>query len=442
MANEAELASKLKMLALTMRLGHDLAAAQSLQEAASMAVNNPQSMLQYKSASLFLCKSGKPELLAQYGQVSKDEESRISRAQGRWLCGLDIKDEPYIAEDSEALPEELRGNKYCVIRLKAPNKCTSAFFLWVTVFETGIPTGFANAARLIGSSMADSLFFQLQVRKSHGHVMGKAVKLLFWLLVLSACVYAMFIKVPESAKGDFVLVPGKIDSAYAWFDGPIAQCLRQNGEIVRQGEVIAVYDTSQLDYKLALAESALLETETELEIERRGALTSPERQVKAKLLEARLENLRVNVRECKWFIEHAQIKAPSSGVLVLADGRAEQLTGRAVRIGEHLFDIYGNAGVTADIFVNERDSSILSSTPSVVLFLHTMPDVSIEAEVIEVMQYPELTEQRTFCYRIRCSLGEGDGYRYGMRGVARLRGKEVTIGYQLFKNAILYFRRW
>ena len=32
------------------------------------------------------------------------------------------------------------------------------------------------------------------------------------------------------------------------------------------------------------------------------------------------------------------------------------------------------------------------------------------------------------------------GLRYGMRGVARLSGGNVSLGYRLFKSVVLYFR--
>ena len=31
--------------------------------------------------------------------------------------------------------------------------------------------------------------------------------------------------------------------------------------------------------------------------------------------------------------------------------------------------------------------------------------------------------------------------RYGMRGIAKLRGDRVSLGYYLFKNLVIYLRR-
>ena len=69
------------------------------------------------------------------------------------------------------------------------------------------------------------------------------------------------------------------------------------------------------------------------------------------------------------------------------------------------------------------------------------PETAIPAEILEISHYPELTEQKTYCYKVRVKLQNAPaGLRYGMRGVARLSGGRVPIGYRLFKSSVLYFR--
>ena len=93
--------------------------------------------------------------------------------------------------------------------------------------------------------------------------------------------------------------------------------------------------------------------------------------------------------------------------------------------------------------VLESESSILLEKPAeITLFLHTSPDTPILAKVTEISPAPELTEQRTYCYNLRAYLtpDQCKDLKYGMRGIAKVEGKEVTIGYFLFKSVILYFR--
>lgn len=97
--------------------------------------------------------------------------------------------------------------------------------------------------------------------------------------------------------------------------------------------------------------------------------------------------------------------------------------------------------MSAEISVNERDASVLGNDLTSTLFLHTAPETAIPVTIQDVSPYPELTEQRTYCYKVRVDLPDGmTDLRYGMRGIAKLSGNNVSLGYYLFKSALLYFR--
>lgn len=260
-------------------------------------------------------------------------------------------------------------------------------------------------------------------------------------MALVALAGAMFLRVPENATAEFTLKAPEITSAYAWFDGLIAKCLVQDGETVERGDLVAEYDTEQLAYRLSGARSALRETEAELALEQQSAFTDETRLGQVRLLEARRDTMKIAVDEAQWYLAHSGIAAPAGGIVALVDGRAEQLAGKAVRTGDKLFEIFGGSGMVAEIPVDERDASILSRRFQVTLFLHTAPETAIPAEILEISHYPELTEQKTYCYKVRAKLLNVPAeLRYGMRGVAKLSGGRVSLGYRLFKNVVLYFR--
>jgi hypothetical protein len=254
----------------------------------------------------------------------------------------------------------------------------------------------------------------------------------------------MFIPVRESVNAEFILRPKEITAAYAWFEGPIAKCLKQDGDFVRKGDVVAVYDVSQLRYRLANAMATLREEQENLKLEQRNSFTDESKLGKVKLLEAKCETLKIAVEEAQWFLDHSEIISPADGTLVLADGRAEQLAGKAVRIGDKIFEVFDNEIIVGKIMVNENDASILQNKFSVSLFLYTMPEKGIASQVYEVAGYPELTQQNTYCYPVYVCLGEKEqsNLRFGMRGIAKLTGERVSLAYYLFKSVILYFRKW
>lgn len=443
MENE-ELLSRLKAFALMLKFGHDLFGAKTFSDAAALAVNNSCSLLNFKSATLLEMVEGKASVIAQYGLSEINPHSRLAVAQCRFTESLKLDFEPLTIAAPD-LPTELATSDtlYCCLKLRPPAnlESTELNFIWLLAYEKELPSYVLNTFKLLGASAAEALYYQRFCKSSLWQVKKRLKKRWVWGAVLLLLLGAMFIRVPESATAEFTLIAPEITAAYAWFDGAIASCQIQNGSKVRKGELVAQYDTDQLLYRLASARSALQELEEELALEQQNAFTEEERLGKVKLLEARRETLQIAVKEAQWYLDHAKIKAPSDGILSLADGRAEQLAGKAVRTGDKLFEVLGGRGMIAEIQLDERAASVLSQKFSAALFLHIAPETAIPTEILEVSPYPELTEHNTFCYRLRVQLPDTFGsLRYGMRGVARISGGKHFLGYRLFKTLVLYFR--
>ncbi len=440
-----DFASRAKVFALMLKFGHDLFDAKTPEDAAALAVSNSRSLLNFTTSTLIELVNGKSVILAQYGQVEVNPHSRLALLQGRLAESLKFGKEPLTATKENGLSPELAGEDrvYLCLKLAPPANTDGAefSFVWLIEYENEVPPFAVNTAKLLAVSVSEALYYQKLCKNRLWNVKRHAGKRWIWALVLLSAAALMFLRVPENATAEFTLKAPEITSAYAWFDGPVARCLKQDGDHVKRGEIVAEYDTSQLVYRLDSVKSQLQETEAELALEQQNAFSDQTRLGQVKLLEAKLATMKVSVAEAEWYLSHAKITAPSSGVLVLADGRAEQLAGKAVRTGDKLFDVMGGAGMTAEIPVSERDASILQKQLSAMLFLHTAPETAIPVTILEVSHYPELTEQRTYCYKVRVKLPDGMNHlRYGMRGAAKLSSGEVFLGYHLFKSALLYWR--
>lgn len=444
MTNE-ELVSKLKAFALMLKFGHDLFDAATFRDTATLVVNNSRSLLNFRTATLLELADGKASVIAQYGQPEPNVHSRLAVVQAGFAESLKLGAEPLIVASADGLPAELAVSNavYCCLKLRPPANLEMAefIFIWLLEYEKEVPSYVPATAKLLAASAAEALYYQRCCKRQLWVVKRQVKKRWFWGIALILLIATMFLRVPESTVAEFTLKAPEITSAYAWFDGPVASCLVQDGESVKRGQVIAEYDTEQLNYRLASARNALREIETELALEQQNSFSEEERLGKVKLLEARRETMAVAVKEARWYLDHARITAPADGILALSDGRAELLAGKVVRTGDKLFEIYGGHGMVAEIPVNERDASILRDAFQVTLFLHTAPENAIPVAVQEVARYPELTEQQTYCYKVRVRLPDGEaGLRYGMRGIARLSGGNVFLGYRLFKSMVLYFR--
>ncbi len=458
-----EMAARLKAFGVIMRLGHDLFSAEDFQTAAVMAVNNARPVVGFRSSALLRLQDKKADIVAQYAQASNNVHSRQAVLQ-RDLLELvgELKDTLEIsAENADQYGDGSVVRELCpdgitlmLIPLKAPPFLNNPpfQFVWLMEFEGKAPVYSVTSAKLLAASYSEALYCQ---RLGRSRVRGFSrrrlfsMKKIFWILVLAGLIYTMFQPINEKVNAEFELRAPEITTVYAWFDGPIADCRRPDGTLwgdgdtVKAGDVIARYDTSQLEYRLAAAEAAVRETEAELKLKENAAFNEKEKLGEIKLLEARLESAKVAVAEAKWYLEHAEMKAPRDGILQLADQRAEALIGKAVRTGDRIFDVMGGKGMDVKVPINERESSILLQNPEeITLFLHTSPDTPIYAKVREISPSPELTEQRTYCYNLMAELPETEsaGLKYGMRGIAKVEGAKVSIGYFLFKSVILYFR--
>lgn len=454
MAEKAPADPRVTALGLIIKLTDDVFKAPDFDTAASLTVNSSHSLLRFKSAVLVEVGGEKSQVIAQYGQTELYPHTEQAQLQKVLAQHLDFSEnkthlltQDYLAEmegkGADALAQLLDGNDpILAFKMEPPAFIGDPgfYFVWMLEYSGDIPEYAKNSSSVLARNFAQALF----ARRCCGKISKlRAAKWSKWSIraaIALVLLILMFIPVRERLNAEFVLKAPEITSAYAWFDGPIARALKQDGDPVKKGEVILRYDLNLLNFKLANARNQLAEAEKEYDLESRASFVDREKLGKVKLLEARLNTAAVAVREAQWYLNHSEIKAPADGLLILANGRAEQIENKAVRTGDKLFDIYGGKGIIAEIQVNERESSILAGKLKATLFPYTSPESGLHTEIISVRKIPELTEQRIYCYTVKARVLDGSGMRYGMRGIAKLEGEKIPMWYYLFRSLVVYMR--
>ena len=455
----SELQARLKIFGMIFRIGSDIFRAPDFDTACGMAVNNPAVLLKFKRATLFEKSEGGLRILAQYGQIAVNPHSEVARTQLELLSGREFSPEKPLRmrrrpeEGAEARDPETQAlldalldedGELIALSLPAPGFLGDPGFslVWLLEYDSPIPAYALTSASLLTHSLGEGLFCHRCCGAVAHRRFRRRLSAGKWTTIVLVVVAAilLLVRVRDSVNAEFTLKSPRTVGAYAWFDGPIAECFKQDGASVKKGEIVLRYDTSALAFRLANARSQVAEIAKEYDVESAAAFNDKSKLGRVELIRTRLESARVAVAEAQWYMDHAEVRAPADGVLALAEGRADLLVNKAVRTGDKLFDVYGGSGVIAEIQVNERESSILLGELSATLFLYTRPDRTFDAEIVEVKQYAELTEQRTYCYKVRARLKSDLPLRYGMRGVAKLRGESVSLGYFLFRNLVIYLR--
>jgi multidrug resistance efflux pump len=178
----------------------------------------------------------------------------------------------------------------------------------------------------------------------------------------------------------------------------------------------------------------------ELDLAKQNSFRENENLQMIDVLQLKKEKLDIDISRLKWYLDRSKLYAKSSGILVLDD--SQKWTGKSVNAGEKLFEIVNSKKIIAEVKLNEAESSVLGENTKIVLFLHAKPEKPIFGKIISISPKPILSEAQQFSYIIKVQLDKLEaGYIFGMRGVARVQGSKVSLGYYLFRNVVLWWRK-
>jgi len=304
----------------------------------------------------------------------------------------------------------------------------------------------ASLLPLLCQHYGEALFFTLHDKQK---IMHRVIDRKKWLkpsriLLVLFCLFfiSLFVMpIRQNVAADFEIMPGKEHFYYAPFDGVIETCYNnKSGNSVVPGNIILAYNTEERAFELAGAENARNKISAQLDLIEQQSFKDISKRGEVRMLELQREKAEISIKRNKWFIEKSAVRAKQAGILDIAD--KDKLEGKAVRAGEKLFEILSTENLIALIALNEQNASVLDGQCEITLYLHTMPEMPITGKIESISPKPVLTEKKVYCYMIRMTMDyQKTNLLCGMRGVARLSGPRVPLGYYLFRNLVLWWRR-
>lgn len=465
MASDQELNSlkgKLNVLSGILRLGHEAFEKDGIDTLALHIVNNSRLLLNYDRATLVDMRGGSPSLLAVSGQAIVAKNSEFSVTLRLFLSIYKTPAETAklnlgVFERKEAPAEALDAFKdLCagraaqetfVVPLRPPGGKggDKDAFLLVVEFFNGCQPAEESVLGLLAQRYAEALWFNVGAPRRElipdlisSKGMRPARLALYFSLAL--LVSLVVFRVRQYAVADFEIAPDNESVCYSVIDGTIKDVLKTRGETAKAGEPVIVFDTEELSFKLAEAQKDFELSSAELDVTGQKAFSSADLIGRAKLLFIKSEQDKVEIEKMKWMLSKCSIAAPQDGTLVMEE--REKLKGRPVKAGEKLFEVISPGSVLAEIRLSERDASVLGENMVITLYLHTQPERPITGKVVSISPKPVLTEDRLFCYVVKVKMENApQKVICGMRGVARVGGQKVSLGYYLFRSAVLWWRK-
>lgn len=463
---ESELAAlrgKLNALSAVIRLGHEAYEADGLDGWAGHVVNNSVMMLPYFRSALVDRRGALMRLVAVTGQSAVAENSEYARYVRTLVKAFPSLDK--IVEVTPALLEEQNAPAEADEALAALSADAALIFLvplrpagvkeagepsfvWLVEFDKADSRPIAaTLLGLLRDHYAESLDFMLNRRRPpllarmfERRKFLHPSRIIFALVILFA-LSTVLVRIRQTVSAEFEVVPAIEHIGYSPFDGVIAKCNFKSGAAVKKGDEIIVFDIDERKFMLDNARNEFMRTGAQLDLVRQQSFNDPAKRAQLRLLELQREKANIEIERNQWYLDRGRVTASGDGVLEAGD--TDKLAGRAVRPGEKLFEVLETREMVAEINLDEKNSSVLNNHTEITLYLHTRPEVPIGARILSVSGKPVLTARKTFCYLIRVDFAVPRDTEVicGMRGIARIAGERVTLGYYLFRHLVLWYRQ-
>lgn len=451
--------NKVNLITTVLRLGHEAFQKNDLLSSAYHILNNTRVLIKYDRACLVDMRQARPKMIAVSGQSEVKQTSEYSLNMRKLLEPLKA-----VTDQCEITKELLQENKASESSLKAfeyfnkqniyiiliplvkvgsvkANECS---VFWVVEFFGEFDKSSFSILSLISQHYREAIWYytkendRILPRLMKNRKIFTPLKVLIYLIILFVII--SFFRISQNVAGTFELTPSDESTVYAPYSGIISGTDYKNGAAVQTGNIILKYDTEEMKYNLLDAENTYNEISAELDWVKQNSFVDKKELGKVKILVLKRKREEIEIEKIKWYLSKADIKAKINGTLVLND--MEKWTGKAVRAGEKLFEVVSPHKLFAEVMLNEADAAVLNSKTHIVLYLHSRPETPITGKIISASPKPMLTKTGQFCYIITMKLSDVDsGYIVGMRGIARISGDKVSIGYYLFKNIVLWWRK-
>ena len=458
------LKGKLNAISAVLKLGHEAFEKHTLQQLANHIVNNSRMVAPYERSALIDMRGAKPKIIAVSGQPDVNSNSEYCIHLANLIQPLDGLDKVTVL--TEALLKEKNARQSALDAFEYFQACfpqmllipvrpashggTSSHELLIWAVEFSDSANLASAGSLLPllcQHYSEALFFAMHDKQKK--IIHRVIDRKKWLkpsrilLILAGLFFISLFVMPvrQNVAADFEIMPAKENYYYAPFDGVIETCYNnKSGNSVVPGTVILAYNTEERAFDLAGAENARNKISAQLDLIEQQSFKDISKRGEVRMLELQKEKADISIRRNKWFLEKSVVRAKQAGILDIAD--KDKLEGKAVRAGEKLFEILSTENLVALIAVNEQNASALDDNCEVTLYLHTMPEMPISGKIESISPKPVLTEKKVYCYMIRMTMNyEKKNLLCGMRGVARIAGPRVPLGYYLFRNLVLWWRK-
>ncbi|MBS0126643.1 HlyD family efflux transporter periplasmic adaptor subunit [Thetidibacter halocola] len=228
-------------------------------------------------------------------------------------------------------------------------------------------------------------------------------------------------------------------SVIAPFNGYLASQSARAGDLVTEGDILAVLDEKDLTLEQLRLATARQQRTRELD----RAIAQRE-VAEASIIRAQLEQTDAQLRLVEEQLARTRIRAPFSGYVV--EGDLSQQVGGALERGQTLFRIAPLDGFRVMLEIDERDIAEITPGQEGSLRLSAFPETPYTYRVTRITPLARQAEGRNFFLVEAALTGKTGRARPGMEGVSRTEIGERRMAWVVFHDMVDWLRltawRW
>jgi hypothetical protein len=259
--------------------------------------------------------------------------------------------------------------------------------------------------------------------------------------VVAALVLVNFLPVRLSAIAPVEIVPNEPVIVSAPMDGVIKEIPAQPNTFVAEGDVIFIYEDTNLRNSYEIAKKSYEVAVARLRKATQGAFQDSRIKAQMSLLKAESELKETELNFAKELLGQVVVVAKKDGLLLYSE--KSDWVGRPVSLGQRIMEVANPSNVKLKIDLPVSDAIVLREGVEVEIFLDINPLQSLSARVTHTGFNADLTPAGVLAYRIDAKFDEDlVDVRIGLQGSAKIYGEDVSLFFYLFRRPIASLRQF
>jgi multidrug efflux pump subunit AcrA (membrane-fusion protein) len=253
--------------------------------------------------------------------------------------------------------------------------------------------------------------------------------------VLGILSFILAIPVTHKIEGQATLQPSVRRFVTAPFAGVLKTSLREPGDVVATGEILAALDGQEIAWTLAglTAERNRLLKQKDISAASRDTAA-------VQVAELEIERVDAQVALQNYRTENLAIRSPIAGVVLSGD--LKRVQGSPLTAGQSLFEIAPLSDMVVEVAVPSTELSYLSVALPMTLKLAAYPNDMWSLDVKRIHPKVIVHESATVIVVEGHLSNQDNRLRPGMRGKAQIEIGKRPLAWVLFYRAWADIRRW